>query len=70
MLYFNEDSGDFVFSCNKISILSIGLNTINLDDTNYDDDNDDNDDDDDDPETTIHIKLSAWHIKFEKRKKL
>ena len=24
----------------------------------------------DDPETIIHVKLLAWHIKFEKRKPL
>ena len=32
---------------------------INLDDTNYDEEY---------PETIIHIRLSAWHIKFEKLK--
>ena len=61
VLYFNEDSGDAVFSCNKMGILSIYFNNINLDDTNYDED---------DPETIIHIILLAWHIKFEKRKAL
>ena len=33
ILYFNEDAGDVVFSCNEIGILSIGFNKINLDDT-------------------------------------
>ena len=54
ILYFNEDSGNAVFSCND-------LNNINPDDTNYNEDN---------PETIIHIRLLAWHIKFEKRKAL
>ena len=61
ILYFNEDSGNPVFSCNKMGILNIGLNNINPDDTNYNED---------DPETIIHIRFLAWHIKFEKRKAL
>ena len=61
LLYFNEDSGNIVFSCNKIDILNIDLNNINLDDTNYLED---------DPDTIILIRLLAWHINFEKRKSL
>ena len=61
ILYFNEDSGDVIFSCNETGILSIDLNNINLDDTNYNED---------DPETIVHVRLLAWHIKFEKRKAL
>ena len=61
VLYFNEVSGEAIFSCNEMSILSIVLNNINLDDTNYDED---------DSGTVIHIKNLAWHIKFEKRKAL
>ena len=61
ILYFNEDSGDAIFSCNEMGILSIHLNNINLDDTNYDEN---------DPETIINIRRLAWHIKFEKRKVL
>ena len=57
---FNEDSGDAVFSCNEMAILSIDLNNINLDTNYYEDD----------PETIIHIRLLTWHIKFEKRKEL
>ena len=38
ILYFNEDSGNAVFPCNKMGILSINLNNINLDDTDYDED--------------------------------
>ena len=61
ILFFNEDSGDAIFSCNKMDILSIDLNNINLNDTNYDED---------DPETIIHVRLLALHIKFEKCKAL
>ena len=57
VLYFNEDSGDFIFSFNEIGILSIDLNNINLDDTNKDE-----------TETVIDVRLLAWHSKFEKRK--
>ena len=42
-------------------ILSIDLNKFNLDDTNYDED---------DPESVIHIRILARHIKFEKHKAL
>ena len=42
-----------------MGILSIDLNNVNLDNTNYNED---------DAETFIHIKLLAWHIKFEKHK--
>ena len=61
ILYFNEDSGDAVFSCNEMGILSKDLNNINLDDINYDED---------DPDTIIHIRPLTWHIIFEKRKAL
>ena len=44
-----------------MGILSIDLNNINLDDTNYDED---------DPETIIHVRLLAWHSKFENCKAL
>ena len=61
MLYFNEDFGNVAFSCNEMGILNIDLNNISHDDTNYNED---------DPETIIHIRLLAWHIKFGKRKTL
>ena len=61
ILYFNEDSDDAVFCCNEMDILNIDLNNINFDDTNYDEDS---------PKTIIHIRLLAWHIKFEKSKAL
>ena len=60
ILYFNEDSGNVVFSCNEMSILNIDVTNINLG-NNYDED---------DPDTIILIRLWAWHIKFEKRKAL
>ena len=47
---FNQDSGDTVIYCDKMSILSTELDNVNLDDTNYDVD---------DPETIIHIILLA-----------
>ena len=59
ILYFNEDSGNVVFVCNGMGILNIDLNNINVNDTNYDD-----------PNTIIHVRLLAWHIKFEKSKAL
>ena len=44
-----------------MGILDIDLNKINLDATFYDED---------EPETTILVRLLAWHIKFAKRKAL
>ena len=44
-----------------MGILNIDLNNINLDDTSYEED---------DPDTIIHIRLFAWHIKSEKHKAL
>ena len=49
ILYFNKDSGNVVFSCNKMSILNIDLNNINLD-NNFDEDN---------PDTIIFVRLLA-----------
>ena len=54
-LNFIENSGDVVFSCNKMGILSIDLNNINLADMNYDED---------DPETIIHIILFIKRVKW------
>ena len=59
-IYFNENSGNDVFSCNEIGILNIDINNINLD----------NSFDEDDPDTIIIIRILAWHIKFKKRKAL
>ena len=59
ILYFNEDSGNVIFTCNRMGILNIDLNNINLEDTNYDED-----------DTIILVRLLAWHIKFENVKHL
>ena len=61
VLYFNEDAGNVTSIYNGMGILNIDLNNINLEDTNYDED---------DPDTIIHIRLLAWHIKFKKCKEL
>ena len=61
IIYFNEDSGNAIFSCDEIDILRVDFSNINLDDTNYDED---------DAEIIINNKLLAWHIEFEKRKTL
>ena len=58
ILYFNEDSGNVVFLCNKMGILNIDLNYINLD----------NNFDEDDPGTIVLVRVLTWHIKFEKYK--
>ena len=50
ILYFNEDSGNVVFSCNEKGILNIDLNNINLD----------NNFDEDDPDTIILIRLLVY----------
>ena len=58
ILYFNEDSGNVLFSFNEMGILNIDLNNINLDNTS----------DEDDPDTIILIRFLTWHIKSEERK--
>ena len=40
IFYFNEDSGNVVFSFNEMGILNIDLNNINLD-NNFDEDDPD-----------------------------
>ena len=45
ILYFNEDSGNVMFSCNGMGILNIDLNDINLD-NNFDEHG---------PDTIIHF---------------
>ena len=47
-------------SCNEMGILKIDVTNMNLDNTFDEDAND----------TIIHIRLLAWHVKFEKRKAL
>ena len=58
--YFDEDFSNVVYNCNEMCILNIDLNNINLD----------NNFDEDDPGTITHVRILAWHIKFEKRKEL
>ena len=60
ILYFNEDSGNVVFSRNEMAILDIDIDNINLD----------NIFNEDDPDTIILIRLLVWNIKFEKHKAL
>ena len=55
ILYFNQDSGNLVFSCNEMDVFNIDLNNINLD----------NNFDKDDPDTIVLIKLLVSHIKFD-----
>ena len=50
ILYFNEDFGNAVFSCNQMGILNIDLNNINFDDINNEKDG---------PETIIIIRHLA-----------
>ena len=61
ILYFDEDFGNAVFSCNETGILNIDLNNNNNPDNNFDED---------DPDAIIHIRLLAWDIKFQKCKAL
>ena len=61
ILYFNEGSGDVIFFCNEMGILSIDLNNINLHDNNYGED---------EPETIIHVRLLACHSLSENHKAL
>ena len=46
-IYFDENPGNAIFSCNEMGILSKDLNNINLLDSNYNED---------DPETIIHVR--------------
>ena len=59
ILYFNEDSGNVIFSCNEMGIFNIDLNNISLD----------NKFDVNDPDTIILIRVLTWHTKFEKKEK-
>ena len=61
MVYcFFKDFGNVALCCNEMGIFNIDLNNINLDDTSYEKGD----------SGTILIRLLAWHIKFEKQKKL
>ena len=58
ILYFDEGSQNVVFNSNEMGIVNVDLNNISLD-YNFDEDY---------PDIIILIRLSAWHIKFKKRK--
>ena len=60
ILYFNEDFANVVFSYNEMVILNIDLKNTNLDNNFHEVD----------PDTVIHIRILARHIKFEKCKAL
>ena len=59
ILFFDEDFGNVIFCCDEMGGLSVNLDNINLDSTNYDED---------DSDTIIHVRLLAWHSKFQKGK--
>ena len=60
ILYFNESCGDVGFNYIEMGIVNIDLNNIILA-GNFDEE---------DSNTTILIRLLAWHTEFEKRRKL
>ena len=60
ILYFNEDSGNVIVSCNEMDIPNVDLNNGNLE-YNFSEG---------DPNTIIRIRFLAWPIKFQKCKAL
>ena len=58
--FFDEDSGNVIFSSDELGVLSIDLNNINLDDINFDED---------DSETIIHVRIMAWHNRLKQQEK-
>ena len=62
ILFFDEYFSKFTFFVNDMGILGVEIYQINLDDDNnfYEDDSD----------TGIHVRVLAWHNKFEKCKAL
>ena len=57
--FFNENSGNVIFSSDEIGILSVDLNNINFDDYNFDED---------ERETTAGDRLMAQRNRFKQRK--
>ena len=55
VLYFDEDSDNAIFNCNRMDNLNKYLNNINFD----------NNFDEDDLDTIIYVRLLAWRITFE-----
>ena len=66
IIYFNEDSGNFVCCCNEMGVVNKNLNNINNNINN----NLDNNFDADDPDNIFHVRVLTWHYKFEKPKGL
>ena len=62
ILFFDEDFSKFSSFVNDMGILGVEIDQINLDD--------DNNFYEDDPDTGIHVRVLAWHNKFEKCKAL
>ena len=58
ILYFNEDFGNVVFSCNEMVILNVDLNNFDFDESF----------DEDDPDAISLVMHFPWNIKFEKLK--
>ena len=60
ILFFNESFDKVTFVANQRHNLAVDLDEINLDhDNNFYED---------DPDTIVHVRLLAWHSKFEKCK--
>ena len=59
ILFFDEDSGNVIFSSDEMGIFSVDLNNINLDNVNFDKD---------DPKTIIHVRLITWYNRLKQRK--
>ena len=57
ILYFNEDSGDVIFTCSGMGIFNTDLKNISFDNINYDED---------DLDTIILVRLLTRLIKFQK----
>ena len=60
ILFFDEDFSKVIFLVNDMGIFGVDPDNVNLDnDVNICED---------DPEIINHVRLLAWHDKFEKRK--
>ena len=59
ILFFDECSGNVIFTTDEIGVLFVNLSSINLDDDIFYED---------DPKTITHARLLAWHNKLKQRK--
>ena len=57
--FFDECSGNVIFTTDEIGVLCVNLSNINLDDDIFYED---------DPKTITHARLLAWHNKLKQRK--